>query len=87
MTVEFREPPSPKGGPSANKYGDVAEALKERPGEWAMIVAGGHHNLVPRIKAGTIPAFRPAGAYEATARSNESGRFDVYARFVGDADD
>ncbi|MGG2460630.1 hypothetical protein ACO0M4_12565 [Streptomyces sp. RGM 3693] len=64
---------------------DTAEALRDRPGEWARIETLGNlnraHNLAYRIRAGRHGAFQPAGAFEATARRSDDGTASVYARY------
>jgi len=58
--------------------------LMARPHEWALILEKGHQTTAARIRTGRISAFRPKGAFEATARNtDEQGRCQVFARFVG----
>ncbi|MEU5435416.1 hypothetical protein AB0G73_18840 [Streptomyces sp. NPDC020719] len=66
---------------------DAAAALRERPREWAHLDTlenlNRATNLGHRIRTGKHPAFRPAGAFEAKARSAGDGTAHVYARYVG----
>ncbi|WP_406260180.1 hypothetical protein OIA45_19195 [Streptomyces chartreusis] len=66
---------------------DTAQALRERPGQWAHIDSHPNLNRATnqghRIRTGKIAAFRPAGAFEAQPRSTGDGTADVYARYVG----
>ncbi|GHI41097.1 hypothetical protein Sviol_55050 [Streptomyces violascens] len=68
---------------------DTAQALRERAGEWAHIASTENlnraTNLGHRIRSGKHTAFRPAGAFEAKARSTDDGTANVYARYVGHA--
>jgi len=86
MNITFQEPPAvtrPGRNPDT-KYVLIAEELKSRPNEWALILEKGHQTTAARIRTGRISAFRPKGAFEATARNtDEQGRCEVYARFVG----
>lgn len=86
MEITFQEPPAvtrPGRNPDA-KYVAIAETLKNRPNEWALILEKGHQTTAARIRTGRISAFRPKGSYEATARNtDEQGRCQIYARFVG----
>lgn len=86
--IRFEDPPTPhRRGPS-KEYQAIAEALRARPGEWAIIhdhaAEGSSRNVAVRIKNGTCRAFRPAGAFDAVSRRVE-GRFRVYARYTGGA--
>lgn len=84
--ITFQEPPKVvRSGRSPNpKYVEIAEQLKKRPYEWALIIEQGHQTTAARIRSGRISAFRPKGNFEATARNtDEQGRCQVYARFIG----
>jgi hypothetical protein len=65
----------------------TAQALRERPGEWAHIDSHPNLNRATnqghRIRTGKIAAFRPAGTFEAQPRSTGDGTADVYARYIG----
>lgn len=66
-------------------YTAIAAALRERPGEWAVVAEIpyiGGANLVTRINRGAGPDWRPAGSFEATCRYVD-GTTVVYARFLG----
>jgi hypothetical protein len=87
--VKFVEPPpaKPRGGSNkgTGKWAEIAKALKERPGEWALIGEGVSATLVSRInKATQTSAFDPAGAFQATGRNYDNSRCDIYARYVGE---
>lgn len=63
----------------------IAEALRSRPGEWAVIAAGHvQTGLVTQIRGGVVAAYRPAGLFEAVRRTVD-GRVTVYARYCGGA--
>jgi len=84
MPIEFREPPRAKGGRAAlMDHGEVAAALRAHPGEWALI-ATASSDLAQSVKHARRKAYAPAGSFEATTRARSDGRFDVYARFVGE---
>ncbi len=55
----------------------VAEALRQRPGCWAML-PDFEPNWSSAIRSGSNAAYRPGGSFEAVARQ---GR--LYARYVG----
>ncbi|TXS35088.1 hypothetical protein [Streptomyces sp. t39] len=84
--------PSPAGaGPNRefrphHKYGPAARRLRQRPGAWAVIRTAPSsavaRNRASAIRRGEIPAFLPAGDFEATHRQ-VNGEWRVYARFVG----
>ncbi|GEC05681.1 hypothetical protein SSP24_33360 [Streptomyces spinoverrucosus] len=64
--------PLPNQRRSQEAY-DTAQVLREWPGEWAHIETlaklNRATNLGYRIRTGMHSAFRPAGAFDATARS------------------
>lgn len=66
---------------------DTAQALRERPEQWAHIETLGNlnraTNLAYRIRTGRHGAFRPAGTFDATARLGDDGTASVYACYVG----
>ena len=77
LAVEWEDPPeSERGKPIDHRL--FASLLRSRPGQWARL---------PRvtdvfvIKNGGLPAYRPAGSFEAVMR-----RQRVYARYVGEAE-
>ncbi|MFI6089569.1 hypothetical protein [Streptomyces sp. NPDC051218] len=82
MHALFKPLPAPTRSQEAH---DTAQALRERPGEWAHIEDLGNlnraTNLAYRIRTGRHSAFRPAGAFDATARLADDGTASVYACF------
>jgi hypothetical protein len=64
----------------------IAVELRARPGEWAVVHEGkADVSMQRRIRLGTSPWFRPAGAFEATQRRGGDGVVATYARYVGPA--
>lgn len=84
MHARFEPLPAPTRSQEAY---DTAQALRERPGEWARIQDLGNlnraTNLAYRIRTGRHGAFRPAGAFDATARSSKDGTATVWACYRG----
>ena len=87
--IKFQDPPpanrSKHSRVARTDWRRVADALAERPGQWALVAEGYHREAVQQIKQGELSAFRPVGAFDATARSRGNGKFDIYARFIGEA--
>jgi hypothetical protein len=86
MAVEFVDQLPPRNGTAASEHDKIAKELKANPGQWARVQKG----LKTAAAASTINtaganAYAPRGSYEATARKNDKGSYDVYARYVGDA--
>jgi hypothetical protein len=88
ITIEVRfEFPAP-GLPLAPETRDAfVAALRARPGVWALMgqhrSAGSARQLAYSIRrADQIRAFRPAGAFEADAKT-VLGEHRVYVRYVG----
>lgn len=75
--VEFGELP-PRHG---RKYGPVADALRERPGEWAIIKRGVASSHAANINNGHV-ADLPPSEFEATARRNGE-KCDIWVRYKG----
>lgn len=88
MKIEFvKAPPAPRIGKRRNgnsKYFQIAKQLKSRPGDWALVLKGARAVTPTLIKKGNLVAFKPAGSFEAVARSNGvKGKADIYARYIG----
>jgi len=87
--IVFTDPPPGPRRASAHPWDDIAEALRARPGEWALCLRGVHSSYSSQIKRGALSAFKPAGAFEArsvsTLNTDENGKKtnDLYIRFVG----
>lgn len=90
MKIEFVDtPPAPNQGKKLvkrPKYYTIARTLRANPGKWAHIMRDKNSVIANSIKKGTLVSFRPANAFEAVSRTNENGKVDIYARFVGAAD-
>ncbi|MFE4869443.1 hypothetical protein [Streptomyces sp. NPDC056682] len=84
MHARFEPLPAPARSKEAH---DTAQALRERPGEWAHIETLGNlnraTNLAYRIRTGRHAAFRSVGTFDATARLGDDGTASVYACYVG----
>lgn len=84
--VKFEEPPATKGGRAESpRNREIAEALRAKPGEWALVAQGEKNDgLAVRIRTGKAKSFSE-GVWEATSRfvSDEEG-IDIYARFISE---
>lgn len=82
--VRWEDPP-PHGNRS--QWQPVAEALRERPGEWALIAeglkSGSAGAMSNAIKVGRFSCWRPAGTFESRTSARGDGLTDLYARYVG----
>ncbi|MFD4343468.1 response regulator transcription factor [Streptomyces coelicoflavus] len=71
-----------------NTYRERAELLRESPGEWGTVAiydrSATARQSAHRLRTGAFKAFRPEGAWEAKAFSQE-GAHSVQARYVGTA--
>lgn len=69
------------------KHREIAKALRQRPGEWAVVLETANNSsgrsMVVLIKRGRMPAYLPAGAFESKSRARD-GVVLVYARYVGE---
>jgi hypothetical protein len=84
------EPPPAKVRKTWGRHYLIAHKLRAKPGEWAVVGAyGGAESAgatARHIQHGRLEAYRPAGSFEATARTVD-GEDRVYARFVGETDE
>lgn len=89
--LRWEGPPSEHGNTGRKpptKYEAVANALRARPGEWAVIAEGitaGHAGKVSHgIRNGTPWPFAPPRHFEAKAIGPARGSLSkIYARYVG----
>lgn len=82
--IKWQEPP-PHGNAIKSRWAEVAEALRARPLEWALIDEDGSPNLASRIRNGQIAAFRPASNFQVRNVRKSANGHDTYVRFVGTA--
>ena len=77
-------PPKRGGGKQHTAWHSIAEELKRRPWEWAIIAENVSCGTSTNISAGTISAFRPAGSFECALRGVSHGKAEkLYVRYVG----
>lgn len=93
MRMEWEDPgrvhyPPGRMPPLIDWYA-VSDALKERPGQWALVRRDTDRQHVYRIINGLNAAFRD-GKYEATTRNNGTYEHpkhgDLYVRYTGPKD-
>lgn len=95
--IRWEKPPAVRSGGyplgrGKSRWGSVAEELRARPGEWALIVEGPvkgangglASGLATQIRMGQMVCFSPAGDFDAESRLGDGIR-KVWAVFVGDA--
>lgn len=85
MELKFVAPPEATRGGGPRKSREIAEALRARPGEWALVAEGVGPSIAHNIKHGSVSVYQPAGSFEAVSRKGKNGRSDIYARYVGGA--
>ncbi len=91
--IRWENPPATTrrgvGRPRDHTWNQVAEQLRARPGQWAVVeddMPANRTAIANHIRQGAILAFAPSGTYDATSRSKQ-GRVTIYARYVGDGDE
>jgi hypothetical protein len=94
--IVWEDPPVAREGAPWGTPAFTAAQLRENPGRWARVAIKTTGNAARTaavyINTGHVAAWRPAGAYEATARTvwikDASGvkkpEYRLYARFVGE---
>ena len=90
MALKFQDPPPDAKGAwkgRKSKWAGIAEELRSRPGEWALVGEQVSASVVTMIKSGRA-AGMAAGEFAAIGRNtnNATHRCDVYARYIGGAD-
>lgn len=81
--IEWETPPD-HGNSGKAKYQDFADALRARPGEWAVFARAVSPAQASMVSGGGSKAFRPRGAFQGRQVSTGDGKADIYARFVGE---
>ena len=80
-------PPRARNGGRPVAWQEQAETIKERAerdDSWSVLATNASNpSLARNVRYGALTAFRPAGAFEATARKNEDGTYMIYARYTG----
>lgn len=96
--IAFEEPPRGREGAQRISHAIIAAQLRERQGQWALVntkpSASKAAGLAYAIRnAVNLKHYRPAGAFEAVARSKrvtdpgggkERTEYRCYARYVGE---
>lgn len=80
MALKFQDPP-PR---SAAKHQEIAEELRDHPGQWALALEAVHSTNARVIQQALNRVYQPAGSFQAVSRKRPDGKFDIYARFLGD---
>ena len=78
--IKWQEPPP---GWGARGWKSIFDQLRKRPGEWALVAVADHPTTASNIKRGRYAGTKP-GEFEAASRKNAAGKYDIYARYVGD---
>lgn len=97
MKIVFTDPPNPerRGGHSKHPWQQIADQLRERPGEWALCLRDMYDSSASGIRLGRNAAF-PKGHFDARAvrptdrnldvpRGQEGRKkaiFDLYIRYI-----
>lgn len=69
------------------RHQPIADGLRARPGQWGEVGnyrwLGSAKSAVHSIRIGILPAYQPAGAFEADIHRDGEGDAHVYARYIG----
>lgn len=83
--IEWGEPPPRSGNSGWNQL--LADALRARPGEWAIWKRSAASANASNVKSGALAAFRPARAFETRTKRNERGSerlHTIWVRYIGE---
>lgn len=78
--IEWSDPP-PRSGTRPGKYAAARDALRERPGEWGLILATDNAAEVNRIRSAISQS---AGFKVAGRKDRDNGITRVWARYTPD---
>ena len=79
--IIFQNPPTTNNN-GRRDWRAIADTLRARPGEWALVAPQSFVATVTQIKKG-LYAGMEAGHFEARSVGQNNGRADIYARYVG----
>jgi hypothetical protein len=85
--VKFGTPPPQRKSPY--DWDSIAEQLRKKPGEWALIFEGDKTSLVTAIRIDGIRALRPRKGFETRTTNNTKGSprtCDLWMRYNPEKD-
>ena len=83
--IVWQDPPAKGSGRPGGKHVGLTDELREHPNQWALVRANSSGAaFAQQIKKAVLVGFEPAGAFESRAVSLGAGRYDIYARYVGE---
>lgn len=87
-SLEWKEPPNPVRYKKSNaNWHEIADMLRARPNEWALVAEDVNPSVVTHIRRGRLKAFAPEGKFDASGQGrNERGYTkELYVRFISEA--
>ena len=82
--LTWKEPETLRRQYRKHDWESIADSLRERPNEWAVVATECSHAYATNIRRGRLAPFAPEGSFEAVTKGNEKGRAaELYVRFVG----
>ena len=85
MVIKWEEPTANQR--FKHDHEGIANALRGRPGEWALVFEGVTASYVGQIKRGVLKDYRPSGTFEAKCVGVDplTGTAEkIYARYLGE---
>jgi hypothetical protein len=87
--VTFKDPPPYKPRNGRRDWQAIADLLRSRPGEWALVASDAAPATSTQIKRGMMRGM-PAGHFDSRTagfkKGVNNGRCDIYARYLNAAD-
>ncbi len=88
MTLHFEDPPPSRQYAGRIDHAAAVAELKAQPGRWAVIskhrTAAAANTAAGRVKHGFPAVYKPAGAFDAVARTVK-GEHRMYAKYRGES--
>lgn len=89
-SLSFVDPPEKFRRRRAYEWTAILAALKDNPGEWALLAEGGMHSTYTAVTQGKTSAFHPSLGVEMRTANNDMTTkprtCDLYARYNPDLD-
>lgn len=84
--ITWQDPPPRRS--STKRYGVIRDALRQRPGEWALIRRGASSASAATMRRAVVwEGFEIRSVTTDNKTAGGTPRHDVYARFVGDIEE
>jgi hypothetical protein len=83
--IVWQDPPARRASKTAGTHLALVAELMAHRNQWALVrKSTASASFAMQIKKGVLIGFEPAGSFESRTVTVAPGRYDVYARYVGE---